>query len=237
MTTASGIHGKLLRVTSSDARWVEEALVVYRRYATEVVEGLKLCPWALPARKAGRVREKVLLLESPDVHAAAAAAAAVARDESIDIGLLIFPKLELSRQDFERFVARIREVDTAFHAPASAPMAMAAFHPDAEPNLESAERLTPFLRCTPDPTIQLVRTTALDSVRSNDEHGSALVDLSTIDLATFLATPPKAPMHERIAETNLATVRAKGVDEVRALLRDIRDERNRRYEALRASKL
>lgn len=222
-------------VTPVESRWVEEALIVYRRYATEVVEGLKLCPWALPARKAGRVRESVLLLDTRDASRAADETVRMAVDESVDIGLVIFPRLDLSRPEFERFVARVRELDTERHAPNSAPMAMAAFHPDAEPNLESAERLTPFLRCTPDPTIQLVRTSALDAVRSKDEHGSALVDLSTIDLATFLTTPAKAPMHERIAETNLATIKERGVDTVRALLRDIRDERNRRYDVLRAT--
>lgn len=218
-----------------DELQIEETLYVYRRYATEVVEDLRLCPWALPARKAGRVREHVLLMREEDSTTAAKAVYAIAMDASIDIGLLIFPRITLERMDFERFVKRIRDEDALQYDDGRPPMAMAAFHPNAEPNLESAERLTPFLRCTPDPTIQLVRTSALEKVRAADEHGSSLIDLSKIDLKAFLATPPKAPVHERIAEMNLQTVQELGVAKVQALLRDIRADRDRRYRAIEES--
>ncbi|MBK8172964.1 MAG: DUF1415 family protein [Sandaracinaceae bacterium] len=215
-----------------DERQIEEALYVYRRYATEVVEGLKLCPWALPSRKAGRVREQVILLSDANAGEAAKAVHEISSDEGIDIGLLIFPRLALGRMDFERFVKSVRDEDMKNYEVGGPPMAMAAFHPDGQPDLATAERLTPFLRCTPDPTIQLVRTSALEKVRSADEHGSKLVDINTIDWNTYLKTPAKVPLHERIADMNLETVTNLGVTEVQALLRDIRADRDRRYLAL-----
>jgi len=224
-----------------DAALVAAALRVYRRYQREIVEGLHLCPWAARARQEGQVREEVILGRTPDVADAAAAATRVADASEIEIGLLIFPRVRLARAEFERFVGEVREEHTRREQARMAPnrrhgggrLAMAAFHPDAAPELSKASRLVPFLRRTPDPTIQLVRLSALDRVRANDPaHGTGVVDLRTLDLAAFLATPPQPPIHERIAAHNLDTVQSLGVEAVEALLADIRRDRDATYAAL-----
>lgn len=227
--------------TFPDERLIAAALRVYRRYQVEIVEGLHLCPWAERARLEGRVREQVLLLREPDVEAAADALAGITAAPGIEIGLLIFPRLRLARADFERFVGRVRDEDVrraedgidAGNARRGVQMALAAFHPDAEPDLRKAERLVPFLRRSPDPTIQLVRRAALERVRVGDgAHGTGMVDLSTLDLDALLAASPQAPIHERVAVHNLATVTTLGADAVEEILADIRRDRDESYAAL-----
>lgn len=212
-----------------------EALRVYARYQVEVVEALRLCPWAEPARRAGRVRQRVVLDASPGPARLLAELDAFADDPGVDIGLVLLPRVRAGRADFERMVARLREFDRqrALEGGPAVRMAMAAFHPDAEPDLRSAERLVPFLRRTPDPTIQLVRRAALDDLRARDRaHGTAMVDPASIDLAAFLATPPHKALHERVAEHNRETVQALGVEEVERRLADIRADRDAAYAAL-----
>jgi hypothetical protein len=212
-----------------------EALRVYARYQREIVEGLRLCPWAEPARRAGRVRQRVLLDERPGPARLLEALDAFADDASVDIGLILLPRVRAGRADFERMVARLREFDRQRALGGGPPvrMAMAAFHPEADVDLRSPERLVPFLRRTPDPTIQLVRRSVLDDLRARDRaHGTAMVDPTAIDLATFLATPPAKALHERVAEHNLATVRSLGAAEVERRIAAIRADRDAAYAAL-----
>jgi hypothetical protein len=205
-----------------------EALRVYRRYAVEVVEALDFCPWAAKARRDGAVREVVVLERGEPTDAALEAAAEVARDEAIEIGLLIFPRVRLGRLEFDRFVSRVRELDSSRWAPAPVPLAMAAFHPEAAPDLASPNRLTPFIRRTPDPTIQLVRQATLDRVRRNEQAGTSFFDASSMSLDELLA-PAAEPLHERVARANHATVHRVGVAEVERILLEIKADRDRAY--------
>ena len=134
-----------------------EALRVYRRYAIEIVEAFGLCPWAERARKTGRVAERVLLQRDSTAATALDCVADLAADPNVDIGLLIFPRLTLDPLAFEHFTALVRDKDAERRPLGGIVFAMAAFHPGAEADLSDAERLIPFLRRTPDPTIQLVR--------------------------------------------------------------------------------
>ena len=109
---------------------------------------------------------------------------------------------------------------------------MAAFHPDARPDLNEPERLIPFLRRTPDPTIQVVRCTALERVRGNSQEGTSFFDLA--DLGT-LPLPQKEPLslRQRIAQANLDTTLEVGVDTLEALFQDIRRDRDESYARIR----
>ena len=109
---------------------------------------------------------------------------------------------------------------------------MAAFHPDADANLKDPERLIPFLRRTPDPTIQVVRRTALERVRGNSQEGTSFMDLA--DLAQ-MPLPQKEPvsLRQRIARANLDTALEVGIDTLEALFQDIRRDRNESYARLR----
>ncbi len=220
-----------------DERLRAEALRVYRRYAIEVVEAMEFCPWAAKARRDGVVGERVILAPGEPIEEALAAAEVVAADGRLEIGLLIFPRMRLERRAFERFVARVREADATRSAPRPVPLAMAAFHPDAAADLAAPARLTPFLRRTPDPTIQLVRQSTLDSVRKHEQSGTAFLDPASLADMSFeeleeLGQPAAVPLHERVAKANLEAVKARGVAEIEAILTDIRADRDRAYAAL-----
>jgi hypothetical protein len=209
-----------------DTELEREVLRLNRRYLDEVVEAFALCPWALRSRLDGQVEERVFEQDSPDFFAESLdALAALAEDDSLEIGLFIYPRLRLGRLDFEHFVRRLRAHDEERYPVGEVPLAMAAFHPDAEPNLEDAERLIPYLRRSPYPTIQVVRRTALDRVRGGADEGTAYLDLSLVaSLDMHQAVSP--PLRERIARANLATVQRVGKDTVEAALRDILRDRD-----------
>jgi hypothetical protein len=209
-----------------------EALRVYRRYMSEVVEAFTLCPWAAAARRDGHVVECVILAENQlDPRQSLALLASLATQLETDIALFIYPDLELDRLSFEGFVRTLRERDAARHEVGTIPFAMAAFHPDARADLKEPERLIPFLRRTPDPTIQVVRVSALDRVRGNSQEGTSFIDLA--DLAT-LPLPQKEPvsLRQRIAQANLDTTLDVGVDTLEALFQDIRRDRDESYARL-----
>jgi hypothetical protein len=213
--------------------WVREAERLHQRYLIEVVEAFGLCPWAQRARLAGRTRVSILL--QPDERALVASMGILERwaHEQTEIGFLVFPRLPLGRHEFDRFVARLRSVDAERHGLGGAPFAMATFHPDAEPDLDEAERLVPFLRRTPDACVQAVSTVALERVRRGGLGGTQFVDIASID--TKLSDPPATePLRDRIARTNLDTVRRAGVESLSARFDAIRRDRVRTYQLLEA---
>ncbi|HEX3595392.1 MAG TPA: DUF1415 family protein [Polyangiaceae bacterium] len=211
-----------------DALLSREAVRLYRRYQTEVVEALRLCPWAERARLDGRVREHVVLTAALDADAALAAMTTLSEDTSVDIGLLIFPRLRVGFADFERFVSDLVTKDAERRELGTAPFALAAFHPWARADLSEPERTIPFLRRTPDPTIQLVRYTVLESVREGFNEGTQFIDvrvLTTLDLTR----ENTLPLRERIARSNHRTVTRLGVEAVEERLDDILRDREASY--------
>tara|TARA_B100001750_G_scaffold193842_1_gene164963 strand:+ start:210 stop:902 length:693 start_codon:yes stop_codon:yes gene_type:complete len=205
-----------------------EALRIYGRYQREFVEALGLCPWAVRAREEGHVAVRVVL-DDPAAEAALAATEALAADEEVQVGLLVLPRAAYDRSTHEAFVSELREQHAAGHG-GSPPFAMAAFHPDAEPDLDHPARLVPFIRRSPDPTIQLVRLTSLEAVRRRaGDRGTAFMDLSTLDLAQLLSAPAQPPLHERVADKNRETIAAMGVAEAEAILATIARDRDAAY--------
>lgn len=203
-----------------------EALRIYRRYQKEVVEALSLCPWAEKASADGNVRIAISL---DDADAAVdATVEALAADAAVHVGLILLPLSERGRKEHERFVAETRERHAASHG-GTPPMAMAAFHFDAEANLETPARLVPFVRRTPDPTIQLVRLTVLEELRAPFDTGTGYVDLSRKSILELLASPPKKPLHERIAHHNHETITAMGPEAFAAKVEAIRRDRDESY--------
>lgn len=204
---------------------------LYRRYAVELVERLGFCPYAERARVEGRTREIVLSAPIPSDDEVLSALESIADDPSIEIGLLLFPRLAIGRSKLERWVEHLRKAHAAFRG-GTAILALEGFHPDAEADTTSPERLTPFVRRTPDPTVQLTRLRALERVRRGTPQGTAFFDPSAMDLARFLETVEPRPLHERIAERNLETVKRLGADEVARIVEDILADRDASYAAL-----
>ncbi|HEX4335301.1 MAG TPA: DUF1415 family protein [Polyangiaceae bacterium] len=205
-----------------------EAIRLYRRYETEIVEALKLCPWAERARLDGRVREHVLFTTTRDAEPPLDAIATLADDPSVEIGLLIFPKLRIAFEDFERFVSSLVTKDSERRELGTAPFALAAFHPDARADLSDPERTIPFLRRTPDPTIQLVRYDVLERVREGFNEGTQFIDAKAL-MTLDLTREETLPLRERIARSNHRTLGRIGVDVVEQRFASIFEDRDAAY--------
>lgn len=211
-----------------------ESLRLYDRYEREIVEGLGFCPYALGAREAGKVQ--VVSLPRPVVPTdVAVAIEALAADPIVDIGIVVLPSCSLDRRAFSRFVAEVRELVPARDAGS---FALADFHPDPVGSVERAGDLTTFARRSPDPTLQLVRMRALSQVRAKEVHGSGYMDPAEIVRLEIsfgeAATPPRAPLHETIADKNRATIQSLGFAEVVRRIEDIHRDRELTYRRLRA---
>lgn len=208
-----------------------ETLRLNRRYLVEVVERFALCPWAARSRLEGQVTECVFQQESPDdFDPSLARITNLVGHTTIEIALFIYPRIGVGRLDFDHFLRRLRALDHDRHEIGQVPFAMAAFHPDATPQLDDPERLIPFLRRSPYPTLQLVRTTALERVRGHEMEGTAYLDLDLHALPTLGTAPP--PLRERIARHNLATVEREGVAKVEGAIRAILADRDATDERL-----
>jgi hypothetical protein len=212
-------------------RLESEVRRVHARYQVEVVEGLVLCPWAKQARRDGHVRLGISWMETPDTARAAAAVAEVMAAE-IEVGMLAFPVLNLERLPFAHFAAAVRVEVEARYPRGQCPFALADFHPNAKADLATPERLVPFLRRAPDPLLQIVRQSVLESVRS-EPQGTAFIDPSTCDLSALLAQAPETlPLSARVARTNARSVERLGVEHVSSLIADILADRDASYAAL-----
>lgn len=209
-----------------------QAKRLHDRYVIEVVEALSVCPWAERSRLDGRTRQAVVVSTEPSIAEGLVAIDSLISDDRLEVGFLIFPRFDVGRVEFERFVAELRRADAARVGLSGPSMAMAAFHYDADPDVRSASRLVPFMRRSPDPTVQLIRRTILDELRGPGDHGTAFVDPRTTDLRALLEVKKKPPLHERIAGMNAEKVRELGVEHFEALFAAIRADRDVSYRAL-----
>jgi hypothetical protein len=214
-----------------ETRLEAEAIRVYQRYATEIVEPLGLCPWARRARLDGHVTHRVVLDTAPGPKDVLAHVDAVARDPEIHVGLLLFPRIALDAREFRRFASSLRQADAARHSPGETPLFMADFHPFAPLDPGSAARLVAFIRRTPDPTIQLVRSDILDAVRKNDQGGTVFMAAESLVHGEW-PVQPSVPLHQRIAEANLETLQQYGFEQMSAQLDEIRRDRDQSYARL-----
>ncbi|RLB46466.1 MAG: hypothetical protein DRJ42_27615 [Deltaproteobacteria bacterium] len=211
---------------------IAEALRIYRRYQLEIVEGLGFCPWAEQARLDGRVEVRVFPSPEFDVQQGLVVVEELASNPEVDIGLLIYPRLGVDRTAFERLVRDLGNADDAQRIRGTVPMAMAAFHPDAPADRGSPARLVPFIRRSPDPTIQLVRLSVLQKIRGTESAGTGFVDPKLIARGELPSFVDRTPLHERVATANLGTVERLGVERIEEILRDIRRDRDESYAAL-----
>lgn len=187
----------------SDHAFAQQALARNDRYLREFIEALNICPYARTCRESGKLHREVIDVATPDVDAVAARVAAVEEmpQGSVEVALLILPRLQLEARPFEKFVAAVRaHREKARDRRLS--YFLVGFHPDLPMDLANADRAVTFLRRSPDPTIQMVSASAIERVKdaSGDREG-----LSRI-----------------IAEVGLRAVQAHGPERVAALLEEIR---------------
>jgi hypothetical protein len=155
----------------------------------------------------------------------------VAKNTKAEVVILIYPRFAKARSEFEHFVARLRDADARRHPLGEIPFVLAAFHPSASPDTTDPERLVPFLRRSPDPSIQLLASAVLDRIRDTAPQGTQFVDSSQLDM---LIGPAPISLRDRIAKANLATVQGIGLDTFEERIRDILRDRDETYRALGA---
>jgi hypothetical protein len=231
--------------TGADGGAQAAALARNDAYLRGFVEALGLCPYAKGCREGGRLHRRVLLSRggppgTPGFAQAVAEATAAALEiqssvpGSVEVALLLFPALapELSSgssgaEAFEALCAALREELRLAHerdgagAAEPPPFYCVAFHPDLPEDLADEHRAVGFIRRSPDPTLQLVRRTVLQAVRG--DQGSTFVDSRELSTEQLLAVAGARSVSDRIAETNLATLRREGPARVRALLAGMRE--------------
>jgi len=156
--------------------------------------------------------------------AARAAAARVlveelARDEKIEVALLIFPTVTASAEAFDAWCAPLRAAHPAFVA--------AVFHPESAYDLATPAQAVGFFRRAPDPTLQLVRVSALEAVRGGS--GKFMFDFSPAAWAELKKREHRLPTSERIARDNHALVARDGISTLQAIYDDILADRRRSY--------
>lgn len=216
-------------------RFVQEAKRVHARYMEEVVEAFGLCPWAKDARLKGKVNVHVTLITAPDPRAVLAEVDVCMRDEATEIGMLLCPLLALSRRDFRHLMAAVRNAEEQRRARDKQRIAFADFHPNAAPDLTAPERLVPFIRRSPDPMLQIIRTDVLARVRRSEDQGTSYVDPDKLSLLALDQLPiPEPSMTARIAQANLRLVERIGVEQLRTIIERIHADRAQTYAALGA---
>ena len=222
----------VLASASLSARWHEESLRLHKRYQIEVVEACGLCPWAIRSRLDGKVRTVAVLHKDDSLEASLETILALNADPNVEVALILYPRMKISRPDFDHFTARVRESDARRQPLGKIPFVMAAFHPQAKPDVTAAERLVPFLRRSPDPSIQLLRSTVLDRIRGDAPQGTQFFD--TLKFDPKMLRPSPMPLREKVARANLAIALKMGVTELSALEDEIIRDRNETYLALEA---
>lgn len=180
---------------------VKEALARSDRYLREFIEALHICPYARTCREDGRLYRQVVLDRTLDAPHVAGLIRELDGRTDIEVGLLIFPLLTADARLFERFIGELR---TLYAAGRSTPIDyfIVAFHPELPMQLKNPDVAVRFMRRSPDPTIQLVRPSAIERARAG-------------------ARDPQA-LSGHIAEAGLRAVLAAGPDHAAALLSSMR---------------
>lgn len=207
-----------------------EAVRLCQRYVEEVVLPFDLCPWAAPALRQQRVEIVPVLqevtsvgreLEDAAVHGANILAAAAAETELV---LVPFPLFRLGRYDFDALLRALR------NRPEAAGFVMAAFYPEAELDASDPEHLVPFLRRSPDPMVQAVRSEVLERINPGRGTGTAFVSLDRL-LIGDVNRPVEPSPRERVAQANWDTFR-RSAEPLLAALDSIHEDRRRTYQRL-----
>jgi len=189
-------------------RLATQALRLHDRYLNEVVLAYGLCPWAERVVRQGTFRRAVVSDSQPAPGALSPFIDQwLTEAPPVDIAFVIFPRLALSAAAFDGFTEKMRRAERARRPLSeSSPFLLAAFHPFGDRAFRDANQMVAFVRRCPDPTVQLVRASLMEQVRA------AGVDVS-----------------DSVARQNFATVSARGVEALGAILEDLRSDRDRSY--------
>lgn len=203
---------------------VRDALARNDRYVHEVVEQLAVCPYARPARLAGRTSRYVLdtgpcgELEAKDLHLDVLRA--MASDDGPEVVQWIYPTAPHDASSWDRagkvFTQRCHD------ACGQTVVGVAPLHPEAAYLPHTAAAMVPLFRRAPDPTLQWISLRALDAVRSTRPRGEVLLPRDPIAARALLAELARPSLAETIADNNRSTALEIGLEAFEALLAGLR---------------
>ncbi|NOQ84710.1 MAG: hypothetical protein GQ551_11940 [Myxococcales bacterium] len=196
-----------------------EALRLHERYHRELIERFCVCPWAKPARAAGRTRAHVVVDASCSPEELAPVLAEWAADDTVDVAFVIAPRFTGDADTFADWATSIAQAqrDAFLTAP---------FYPRVPGSAGPIQ----FLRQTPDPTVQLVRRTRLEEIRAQDPpHYTDIFDL---DLRKLEADNAPREVAASVVAHNERMIEREGRAEIQRILDDIREDRERTYARL-----
>lgn len=197
------IRGKLATHPNAHA-FAADVLHVHKRYATEIVQQFALCPFTRDVDVAfGKFC--VMLDHAPD-HDATRAAIVEAKSPVLHV---VFPLALPPANLFERFASTLM---ASLRGHLESPPVMAAFHPELVGDRDDAHRMIGLLRRAPDPFVQFIPA-------GNHEGGTVFA--SSVQEAEE-ATQDRA-------EATFRRLRGGKLDELLAIVADIRADRDRRY--------
>jgi len=208
-------------VSPADAReaLIREALRLHERYHRELIERFSVCPWAKAARVEGRTRTHVVAEVSCSAAELTPLVRAWAADETVDVAFVIVPRFTSGRDAFAEWVSSLAEQtnDVFLSAP---------FYPGAPDETGSIQ----FLRQTPDPTAQLVRRSRLEAIRAQDPPHYR--DIFELDLRNLEVAKAPSTVAASVHAYNQRTLEREGRAGLKAILEDIRNDRNQTYALL-----
>ncbi len=197
------IRGKLATHPNASA-FAADVLHVHKRYATEVVQQFALCPFTRDVEVA--FGKFCVMLDREPNHDATRGAIVEAKSPVLHV---VFPLALPPANVFERFASTLM---ASLQGVLDSPPVMAAFHPDLVGDRDNAHRLIGLLRRSPDPFVQFIPA-------GNHEGGTVFA--ASVDEAEDAAGDR--------SEQNFKRLRGAKLDELLAIVADIRAERDRRY--------
>ena len=212
-----------------DARLSVEACRLHERYTIEVIERFNLCPWAYKARQEGDVVRRTLLQRSttpePTLELLAELEAA---PRPVTVCIAVYPRLSVDPRAFDAFVSAIKAIDQERHGGRPV-FVSASFHPDYPFDARSPSALVPWLRRSPDPSLQLVHFATIEAARG--PSGKMIFDFSPAAWEQLRRRVERGTVQERVAADNLGTVERER-EAIERAVADIAADRARSYAGL-----
>lgn len=195
------------------------ALEANDRYLYEFVEGEAFCPFAREGRKRNETTRVVHWASELDAEPLIQLMIETARDESQVVAQIIFPCIQVEPGAWGTFCT---ELTNRAHQKMGGRdvLALAALHPHMPYQEGTPFSLIPLFRRAPDPTIQWVRLSSLETLYKGREKGSTFVSPEEM-MALVAGGPAPKPLYDRVAEANEKSAKRLGIQQVEALLAEI----------------
>ncbi|RME70127.1 MAG: DUF1415 family protein [Planctomycetota bacterium] len=194
------------------------------RYVHEIVERFKICPFARAGREKGRIVRGVFAQRDAALEPALAwlEQLEATAPEAVEMGIAVYPRFDGDLLAFRRYARALIAAHTERFGPQRAFVGV-VFHPDWKLVPTSPASLVPWLRRSPDPTLQWTRRSTLAQIRRPLPPGP-------FGDRGLVRTDAESRVSSRVAAANFAFVtREGGRERIEGILADILADRTRSY--------